>query len=637
VDLVDAPLTCRAVDLLEEDAFGSLPTRLADEPLMPRSDPPTDAPPRSAEKAKKPWPDVLSPDPRIMDGSSAALVSETRDLLHRRLRAASLVLAFGFGIFLARDLFFPRLFPSVILHGLAFLLLLVNLVVLSSRWQPGMRELRMLELTTFVSIIASLIASQYLGLQERLVQDQLTSQGLRILFKNSIICTLILIFTYGIFVPNTWRRASLVIVPMALAPLVAPILLGLTSPAFATLAEEGRSLEKLSENALYLVLGAVTAVFGSQTICAFRTQAFRARQLNQYRLLRKLGTGGMGDVYLAEHEFLKRPCAIKLIRPNLSEKPRIQARFELEVKATARLSHWNTVDLYDYGRTADGTFYYVMEYLPGLSLQELIELHGPMPAARIIYLLRQACDALHEAHAVGLIHRDLKPPNIFAAYRGARCDVTKILDFGLVKATRPSVEVDSPVVTREGVVTGTPFYMAPEQVMRSQPPDARTDIYALGAIAYFLLTGRPPFVGEDSMSVMVAHARDPVVPPSQHKPGIPADLEAVVLRCLEKDPRMRFADAESLNQALAACADAAGWSAGKAEDWWRAFEPSILSEQEGPAPQADTPGSDATRVESHVPVSATPESAEATGRLSKEDADLAVTLGDDRTRPDRQS
>jgi serine/threonine-protein kinase len=603
---------------------------------MSQPDTPAAAPAQRLAKPLNAQPGRFAPNPPLIEGSGTELAAETRDLLHRRLRAAALVLAFGFAIFLARDLFFPRLFQKVGLHALAFLLLLLDLAALSTRWRPTMRQLRILEVATFAIIIACLIAGQYLGLQARLLEDRLNAYELRVLFKNSIVGTLILVFTYGIFIPNTWRRASLVIVPMALAPLVAPLAMSFTSPAFATLSEEARTPEKLSENALYLVLGTVSAIFGSHTINSFRCEAFRARRLNQYRLIRRLGAGGMGEVYLAEHQFLKRPCAIKLIRPDISQKPRLQARFELEVKATARLSHWNTVDLYDYGRTDDGIFYYVMEYLPGLSLQDLVGRHGPLPPARVIYLLRQACDALHEAHAVGLIHRDLKPPNIFAAYRGARHDVTKILDFGLVKVTKANMELDSPVVTREGTVTGSPHYMAPEQIMRTHPPDARTDIYALGAIAYFLLTGRPPFVGPDSMSVMMAHARDPVVPPSQLRPDLPADLEGVVLQCLEKAPESRIADAEGLNRALAGCADAVGWSPERAAAWWHSHEPSRLTgEAEPPIPSA-APGSEYTRAEYKTLGSEASEGGEALVPTSEGDTDLALSLGDDRTRPERR-
>ncbi len=237
------------------------------------------------------------------------------------------------------------------------------------------------------------------------------------------------------------------------------------------------------------------------------------------------------------------------------------------MRATAQLSHCNTILIFDYGRNEDGVFYYAMEYLPGLSLDVLIRRFGPMPPARVIYLLRQACDALHEAHEAGLVHRDIKPANLFAAYRGGRHDVTKLLDFGLVKTLSGG---DGLQLSQEDTVAGSPLYIAPEQVVHTGPPDRRADIYSLGAVAFYLLTGHPPFMGETAMEVMIAHTRDPVEPPSRLNPGVPADLEQVVLRCLAKRPADRYPDTTSLAEALAACADASGWSPERAAEWWLA-------------------------------------------------------------------
>ena len=245
--------------------------------------------------------------------------------------------------------------------------------------------------------------------------------------------------------------------------------------------------------------------------------------------------------------------------------PRALARFEREVRLTATLSHPNTVEIYDYGRTSDGTYYYVMEYLPGLSLAELVERHGPLPPGRAVYLLRQVCEALREAHAVGLIHRDITPSNIIAARRGGRDDVAKLLDFGLVRpAEAPAADLSA-----EGQILGTPLFMSPEQAAGDRELDQRSDIYSLGAVAYHLLTGRPPFNGVGGLAVLVAHARDPVVPPSRILTGIPEDLEHVVLRCLAKDAADRFADAESLERALLECACAEDWDQDRAARWWR--------------------------------------------------------------------
>ena len=231
--------------------------------------------------------------------------------------------------------------------------------------------------------------------------------------------------------------------------------------------------------------------------------------------------------------------------------PRALERFEREFRLTARLSHPNTVEVYDYGRAEDGTYYYVMEYLKGLSLAELVNRHGPLPPGRVVYLLRQVCGALRKAHAAGLIHRDIKPSNIFAARQGGLGDVAKLLDFGFVL---PTAILGEATLTGEGQILGTPLYMSPEQAKGGHELDERSDIYSLGAVAYHLLTGRPPFQAKGRTAVLIAHARDPVEPPSRVRPGIPEDLERVVLRCLAKPPDERFPDAEALEQALGACA-----------------------------------------------------------------------------------
>jgi serine/threonine-protein kinase len=273
----------------------------------------------------------------------------------------------------------------------------------------------------------------------------------------------------------------------------------------------------------------------------------------------------MGEVYKAEHTLLKRPCAIKLIKPENEADAMALARFEREVRATAKLTHWNTVEIYDFGHTDDGTFYYVMELLPGLDLNELVGQHGPLPPERAVHFLRQACHALREAHASGLVHRDIKPANIFAAKRGGIWDVAKLLDFGLAKQSVTNDSVDSQPMQ---AIAGSPLYMAPEQADAFDESDAKADIYSLGAVAYYLLTGQPPFPGENPLKVVLAHSRDEVVPPSKVKDGIPSDLEGVVLRCLAKKPQERFADASSLDQALAECESADRWDDARAAAWW---------------------------------------------------------------------
>jgi serine/threonine-protein kinase len=550
---------------------------------MPDYDAPTqDHPSPASCSTTAPAPDSFVPDHRVIAGSGSQMASETRDLLQQRLRAASLVLVAGFGLFFVRAMCLHRLESLIVaFHALLLGFLILSLALLSSSWRPTLRELRIFEVVLFAIVIIFFMAAEY-GLMLRAVREG-DPLLLRAAAKSSFLWILALVFTYAIFIPNTWRRAAQVIVPMAVAPIVVPWVLGLFHPEMYEVAIRAANLEQVSEHGLFLLLGAFTAIFGTHTINALRTEAFTARLLNQYRLGRRLGGGGMGEVFLAEHQLLKRPCAIKLIRHERAGDSHALARFEREVRATAQLSHWNTIEIFDYGRNDDGTFYYVMEYLPGLSLNVLVRRYGPLPPARVIYLLRQACDALHEAHEAGLIHRDIKPANLFAADRGGRHDVTKLLDFGLVKTLRGQDEVQ---LSREDTVAGSPLYMAPELVVHSQPPDRRTDIYSLGAVAYFLLTGRPPFLGASAMEVMIAQTRDPVVPPSELRGGIPPDLEEVVLRCLAKKPSDRYPDALSLAAALDACADAANWSSKHAAEWWRTHPNALAPETDSAEPSA---------------------------------------------------
>jgi serine/threonine-protein kinase len=317
-------------------------------------------------------------------------------------------------------------------------------------------------------------------------------------------------------------------------------------------------------------------IFLGYSVGVLRRQAFTGLLFGQYRLKRMLGAGGMGEVRLAEHVLLKRPCAIKVIHPSRANDPDSLARFEREVRAAAELTHPNTIAIYDYGRADDGSFYYVMEYLPGMTLAELVEWHGPLPAERVVYLLRQVCGALGEAHANGLIHRDIKPGNIIATQRGGAFDFIKLLDFGLVK---PAAGNAAHQLTQDNVIAGSPLFMSPEQTIAGRELDPRSDLYSLGAVAYFLLTGRPPFPGDSAIEIIVAHARDAVTPPSHINNAVPKDLEAVVLRCLAKDREARFQTARELEVALAACDSCDHWNQEAAEQWWREHPAGIFAER----------------------------------------------------------
>jgi serine/threonine-protein kinase len=327
------------------------------------------------------------------------------------------------------------------------------------------------------------------------------------------------------------------------------------------------ALSALPGMVIALATAVAIAVLGSHRIRELHQKAHQAERIGQYRLKEVLGFGGMGTVYLAEHVLLRRPCAIKVIRPDQAGDPQALKRFEREVRATATLTHWNTIEVYDYGHAEDGTFYYVMEYLPGMNLEDLVERFGPLPPARAVHLLRQVCQALREAHAIGLLHRDIKPSNIFASERGKVQDVAKLLDFGLVKSFGRGR--DSVRLTRDGALPGSPAFMSPEQIRGREQLDARSDIYSVGAVAHFLVTGKLPFERGSAVEMLHAHAYELFEPGPEFQASVPADLQSVIGCCLKKDPDLRYQDAGSLDKALAECQGVGEWTAEGATEWWR--------------------------------------------------------------------
>lgn len=510
--------------------------------------------------------DLSCPCVELVAGSRPGLAGETQVLLRTRLRAVALLLLFAFALFFVRNLFI--VIEDSILWRCHIALIFVYVGALGILWfrqAMPLWGLRAIELALFgLTILFFALLGYRSLLRNAEAADPVQTVAT---VKNAVIDVFALIILYGLFIPNTWRRAAAVVIPMGVLPLLTSTAVHLIHPEVLTFTSGVASFELVTDNLMIMLVGVVAAIYGTHVINRLRCEVHAARRFGQYQLRECLGRGGMGEVYLAEHQLLKRPCALKLIHAEAAGDARALARFEREVKATAGLSHPNTIEVYDYGRTEDGTFYYVMEYLTGLSLAELVARHGPLPPGRAIYLLRQVCGALTEAHGAGLIHRDIKPANIFAARRGGLWDFAKLLDFGLVKPTR-GLSI-GPELSADGSISGSPLYMAPEQAVGDRPVDARSDLYALGAVGYFLLTGRPPFEGQSAVAVMVAHARDPITPPTALRPDIPADLEGVLLRCLSKDPADRYPDAESLELALDGCAAAADWDARTAARWWR--------------------------------------------------------------------
>lgn len=515
--------------------------------------------------------------------------SELNLLLRRRLRIACSIALCGSTAFLIKGLVYhPQNYgPGKNGQALHFILVAIQLmccVVLWTKLTLSNRVLRLIELAFFGSMVSYFAIMQFGayagGAMLQGVQPEYKEGVLALANMANAFRWFVLIVLYGTFIPNTWERCAQVVGVL----FAIPVVLNFTA-CFPCTIMGGYTWPVLFDTTVVVGLGAAIALFGSYKINELQQEASEARKLGQYRLLRRLGSGGMGDVYLGEHMLLRRACAIKIIRHDQAGDPTTLSRFEREVQAMATLTHWNTVEVYDYGHAEDGTFYYVMEYLPGLSLHDLVERHGPLAPGRAIHFLRQICAALREAHAIGLIHRDIKPSNIIACQRGKVHDVAKLLDFGLVH----DIGLDSKheQLTMQGTILGSPPYISPEQARGRGPVDARTDIYSIGGLAYFLVTGQAPFVRESAMELLVAHLHEVPVPPRQLRPDLPADLEEIILTCLHKDPEQRYPDIEELDSALARCESAGDWDAAQAESWWdnlRAFDGPTTPDSEAAIP-----------------------------------------------------
>lgn len=510
-------------------------------------------------------PNGFCPEGGLFGNSSSQYNHEVASLLSTRLRSATVLLLAMFVAFLLRNLMphaweLPGGIEIMWFHGIVVAVLAGMAVLLFWRRGLSVFQLRSVEAAVFGLPAAFFVWMQVCRVtnctDERAVAMAMAFPAM------TVIPWILHIQLYGLFIPNTWKRATTVIAAMAVAPLIGALVAGMKSACVynALLIDGG-----LSAMVLWITLASVVAVYGTHRFGLMRRQAFDARRIGSYTLREKLGSGGMGDVYIAEHRLLKRRCAIKLIKPDKADDANALARFESEVQAAARLTHQNTIEIYDYGHTRDGTFYYAMEFLPGLNLQEIVERFGPMPEGRVVHLLQQVCSALKESHGRGLIHRDVKPGNIFAAERGGVYDVAKLLDFGLVKSLQTDVE--SMKLTMDGAVVGSPLFAAPEATIDDKPGPG-SDIYSLGATAYFLLTGQPVFPGDNPLKVLFAHVNESPRPLSELLPGVSHELEIIVMKCLEKKPEDRFTNVEELGIALANCANIAPWTESDASQWW---------------------------------------------------------------------
>jgi serine/threonine-protein kinase len=335
--------------------------------------------------------------------------------------------------------------------------------------------------------------------------------------------------------------------------------------------------------ALWCLGAVVIATLASHVTFGLRREVREARRFGQYTLIEKIGEGGMGAVYRASHAMLRRPTAIKLLRPADSGADRVR-RFEREVQLTSQLTHPNTISIFDYGQTPDGVFYYAMEYLEGLNLEELVRIDGPQPPERVAHILRQVAASLAEAHDIGLVHRDIKPSNvILVPERAGAADMAKVVDFGLVK------ELDEDAgLTREGRLAGTPHYLAPEMLTSRGQATPQSDLYSLGCVGYYLVTGQRVFEGRSIIEVCSHHLGTPPTPPSQRLGyPVPESLSRLLMACLEKTPARRPASAAAIVEMIDASRDMRAWTADVARTWWRVQGPLVLAKRQPPAPVGD--------------------------------------------------
>ncbi|QDU80617.1 Serine/threonine-protein kinase PknB [Polystyrenella longa] len=509
---------------------------------------------------------------KMVQGPGLSFGSATTSLLQWRLQAV-VILALVLNVcFLGLSLFFNaefitgghdtyHIYVVIRLIGLAGFL-----AVLLIYRDYSQKQLRWMEGLLFGFIVLMWIYQRYASIVSAL---DLSSEAELLTNRFSGLMSLVfIILSFGVFIPHRWQETAKVVATMALSPFIVTLLVHLFHPHLMDEITELTSHSHHSVMASNLLVGCILAVYSAGILNKMRAQMHEAEEYGQYRLIQKIGAGGMGEVHLVEHSLLKRPCALKLIKDSEGPVNIALARFEREVRTTASLTHPNTIEIYDYGHTEEGVFYYVMEFLPGMSLRNLVRDYGPLKPARALHLLDQTCDALVEAHDAGLVHRDLKPDNLFVSERGGVCDFIKVLDFGLVKSTKPG----SAQLTSDEVVSGTPQFMAPEQVMGEHDLDARCDIYALGCIAYYTLTGKAPFNDGSAMAVMIAHTNQTVIPPSEIEKSIPSDIEEVILKCLEKKREDRYQSVYDLRQALRRCHDYGDWNAILAAEWWEEKE-----------------------------------------------------------------
>ena len=506
---------------------------------------------------------------RGLDTSSGlGFVRERLALLSRTL----FLVSFGFYLFLLASMvliggapFVAVVRGPVALGHLCASLTMALLWLVVSRTRPTLRSLGALDVISFVA------AGGFLSLMTIHEEGQILQ---------TLLALTVTVMLRAILMPSRPGR-TLLLSALVFAPTVVVCLARHHPTAFLPgFSPAYQKLQMTLNTVLWSILGTTLATIASRVLYGLRRQVAEASELGQYLLEERIGGGGMGEVWRARHRLLIRPAAIKLIRQQalgtMSGDPELLVRrFEREARATAALTSPHTVQLYDFGVTEDGRLYYVMELLDGLDLDAMVRQHGPLPAERVVHLLRQVCSALQDAHANGLVHRDIKPANVVVSRAGTTFDFVKVLDFGLVKLDSPrGAGKDAIQLSAEDSWSGTPGYMAPEVVLGAADTDHRVDLYALGCVAYWLLTGKTVFEGDNAMQVMIQHVQaEPKRPSQRVDRPIPAALEDLVMDCLEKDPARRPASAEVMSERLDAVSLPSVWTAERAEQWWAMHRP----------------------------------------------------------------
>lgn len=440
-----------------------------------------------------------------------------------------------------------------------------NAMVLGILWLlPSLRRrgLLLVELLLFGTEMLVLLDSQYFTgvhlIEQRDLIDAVAVQ------KNGVLRGLVLIFCSAVFLPHPPKVAGRVAVTMAGAIVLCHAFVLDHARTAHLVMDDMASHRVVMFNAVALTAGVVLASLAGWSLRGRRDVIAPGGQLGPYRLQLRLDAGPMGEVYLAEHETLSRPCAVKIVSASQRRRGIENERFAREVRAASALRHPSAVTIYDCGQATNGASYYAMEFLPGLTVAGLVGRFGTMPAGRVIYLARQICGVLNEAHRRGLIHRDLAASNVFVSVLGGQCDVAKLLDFGVVALTGETAGQAG-----SHRVAGTPEFLAPEQAVAAGSVDARADVYGLGALLVFMLTGRPPYQGDTPDEVLRMHVSEPLSSVERLISDVPGDLRSVVLQCLAKEPSERFASSEAVSAALRACDAASEWSDEAAAAWWR--------------------------------------------------------------------